>query len=230
MKKISCVIAAYNEGSRIGSVLDAIENHPLIHEIIVVDDGSKDNTSVVVAKRKGVTLITLPQNKGKSFAVVTGIKNASHDHLFMLDADLIGLRAEDVTRLIQPVLNDEADITISLRKNSLPIMRLMELDYVSGERVFRKSLIEEHLPEIEKLPGFAIESFFNRVIINNAHRIKIVKWDNTITPRKSAKVGFVKGVWGDIKMIREILQLVSVKEIVHQNYKMHKLKVNKKKN
>lgn len=230
MKKISCIIAAYNEGERIGGVLDAVENHPLINEIIVVDDGSKDNTSEVVAKRKGVTLITLPKNRGKSFAVVTGIKESAHEHLFMLDADLIGLSADDVSRLIQPVLDEEADITISLRKNSLGIMRMMELDYVSGERVFRKSIIEEHLDTIEKLPSFAIESFFNRVIVKNNHSIKVVKWDNTITPRKSAKVGFFKGIWGDILMIRDILKLVSAKEIVHQNYRMHKLKVNKKRN
>lgn len=228
MKKISCVIAAYNEGARIGCVLDAVENHPLIHEIIVVDDGSQDNTSEVVAKRKGIKLITLPKNRGKSFAVVTGIKQSKHDHLFMLDADLIGLSADDVSRLIQPVLDEEADISISLRKNSLPIMRFMELDYISGERVFKKSIIEKHLDNIEKLPSFAIESFFNRVIIENKHSLKVVRWDNTITPRKSAKIGFFKGVWGDILMIRDILKLVSVKEVVRQNYKMHKLKVNKK--
>lgn len=225
MKKISCVIAAYNEGKRIGGVLDAIENHPLIDEVIVVDDGSKDDTSAVVSKRKNITLITLPQNKGKSFAVVTGIRKAKYDYLLTLDADLIGLRADEVSRLIRPVLDGEAEMAISLRKNSLPIMRLMGLDYVSGERVFKKSIIEKHLDEIEKLPSFAIESYINRLIINNAHTIKVVKWNSAITPRKSAKVGFLKGIWGDIKMIRDILRLVSMGEIVRQNYKMHKLKV-----
>lgn len=227
MKKISCIIAAYNEGDRIGAVLDAIENHPLISEIIVVDDGSKDHTREEVKKRKGIKLLALPHNCGKSFAVTTGIRHSTHDHLLMLDADLLNLSSEDITRLIQPVLNDDADITISLRKNSLPIMRLMELDYISGERVFKKSFLEEHLATIAQLPGFAIESFMNRLIIDQKHRIQIVRWDKTITPRKSAKVGFWKGTWGDIKMIREILQLVPVHEIVSQNYKMHKLKVRK---
>ena len=115
MKKVSCIIAAYNESERIGGVLDAIENHPLIEEVIVIDDGSKDNTSEIVSKRKGVKLITLTKNRGKSFAVVTGIRESKHDHLFMLDADLVGLSADDVTRLIQPILNGEADISISLR-------------------------------------------------------------------------------------------------------------------
>ena len=46
--KVSCIIAAYNEGPRIGAVLDAISNNSLIDEIIVVNDGSKDNTQAVV--------------------------------------------------------------------------------------------------------------------------------------------------------------------------------------
>ena len=228
MRGVSCVIAAYNEGKRIDNVLSAVENHPLIDEVIVVNDGSSDNTKEVVERWPGVTLINLPNNRGKSFAVVTGIRNAKFDHLCMLDADLVGIRKEDVTRLIEPVLNEEADITISLRKNSLPIMHFIGMDYISGERVFKKKIIAPYLNDIEKLPSFAIESFFNQVLIDNAHRIKIVKWKNVITPRKSAKAGFWKGVWGDIKMIREIVQLVSVMGIIKQNYRMHKLKVGRK--
>ncbi|MCX6788628.1 MAG: glycosyltransferase family 2 protein [Candidatus Jorgensenbacteria bacterium] len=225
MKKVSCIIAAYNESERIGGVLDAIENHPLIEEVIVIDDGSKDNTSEIVSKRKGVKLITLTKNRGKSFAVVTGIRESKHDYLFMLDADLVGLSADDVTRLIQPILNDEADVSISLRKNSLPIMRMIGLDYISGERVFKKEILIEHLDAISELPSFAIESFFNRIIIKKNYKIKVVNWPNTITPRKSAKVGFVNGVLGDIKMIKEILHLVSFSEIISQNYAMCKLRI-----
>lgn len=228
MKGVSCVIAAYNEEKRIHNVLNAIENHPLIDEVIVVNDGSSDNTAKVVEKRKGVTLITLPENRGKSFAVVTGIRETKYDHLCMLDADLVGISKEDVTNLIEPVLDGSADITISLRKNSLPIMRLIGMDYISGERVFKKSIITPYLNDIEKLPSFAIESFFNQVLIDNAKRIKIVKWKDVITPRKSSKTGFGKGIWGDIKMIREIIQLVSVKGVIKQNYEMHKLKVDRK--
>lgn len=227
MKGVSCVIAAYNEEKRIDNVLQAVENHPLIDEVIVVDDGSSDNTKGVVEKRKGVTLITLPKNRGKSFAVVAGIRKTKYDHLCMLDADLVGISREDVTRLIEPILNGEADISISLRKNSLPIMHLIGMDYISGERVFKKAIIVPYLDDIEKLPSFAIESFFNQVLIDNSHRIKIVKWKDVITPRKSTKTGFWKGVLGDVKMIKEIVQLVSVKGVIEQNYRMHKLKVDK---
>ena len=228
MKKVSCVIAAYNEGERIGGVLSAVADHPLVDEVIVVDDGSHDDTREVVRQWKNVTLISHEKNRGKSSAVVTGIKRSSHDHILMLDADLIGLSKEDITQLIEPVHNGEADISISLRKNSLPIMRWIGLDYVSGERVFRKEVLVEHLDTIEQLRSFAIESFFNRIIIQKAFRIKVVRWENTITPRKSAKVGFLKGAWGDIKMIGEIIQHVGVGGIVRQNYKMHKLKVKPK--
>lgn len=42
---ISCIIPAYNEAPRIGAVLDAVLGHPLIDEVIVIDDGSTDGTA-----------------------------------------------------------------------------------------------------------------------------------------------------------------------------------------
>ena len=49
-RKISVVIAAYNEGPRIAAVLKIVENHPLVDEVIVINDGSSDNTSDVAKK------------------------------------------------------------------------------------------------------------------------------------------------------------------------------------
>jgi len=45
-KIISCIIPAYNEADNIGKVLEVVEGHPLIKEVVVVNDGSTDNTSV----------------------------------------------------------------------------------------------------------------------------------------------------------------------------------------
>ncbi len=141
MDKISCVICAYNEEKRIGNVLAALKNHPLLGEIIVVDDGSADRTSDVAASYNNIILIKHGVNKGKSKALATGISASKFEIIMMLDADLIGLSANAVKQLAEPVLSGNADITMSLRKNSLFIFHWLGIDYVSGERVFKKDLL-----------------------------------------------------------------------------------------
>src|SRR5579862_5490464 len=100
MKSVSCIIPAYNEAVRIGAVLDAVVNHPLLSEIIVIDDGSNDGTSQVVSKYTQVKLIVLPHNGGKAHAVCEGVKASRGELLAILDADLLGLTANDVSNLI----------------------------------------------------------------------------------------------------------------------------------
>jgi len=101
---ITCIIPAFNEAARIAAVLTAVTDHPMIDQIIVVDDGSWDATSKVVRGIAGVHLITLPQNIGKTAALAVAIGQASGDHLLLVDADLIGLTPSDLTALIEPVV------------------------------------------------------------------------------------------------------------------------------
>lgn len=144
MITVSCIIPAHNEAGRIGRVLDVVQNHPLLLEIIVVDDGSGDNTAQV-AQGRGIRVISLPENRGKSYAVAEGIAVATGSHLLMLDADLVGLNDDDITALIRPVMQHQADVTISLRRNSPWVWRFIGLDYISGERVFARGLVAKHL-------------------------------------------------------------------------------------
>jgi len=216
MQKVSCIIAAYNEHDRIGNVLKVVNDHPLLEEVIVVDDGSKDNTADVVLQFSNVRLIVQPKNHGKSFAVYTGLKNCKSDLVFFLDADLIGLTANDITNLIHPVTQGIADISISLRKNSPLLDRIIGIDYLSGERVFSKKIIQPYLEEIGKIHGFGLEVFLNRIIIKNRLRIKIVHWDGVISPYPSKKVGTWQGTKNFIGMLSDMFKTVSVFEILGQ--------------
>lgn len=225
MSKVSCIISAYNEGSRIGKVLDAVCNHPLLGEALVVDDGSEDNTQLVVKKYENVRLIIHEKNKGKNQAILTGINNTSGDFIFLLDADLMGMTTEDITALIKPVIQDRADVSISLRKNAPFMYRKIGLDFISGEKVFPRKMISGQLEEIKGLSSYGIEVFLNKYIINNNYRLKVVKWDNVRNPWKYEKNGLISGVWGDIKMTFHILKTISIFSFFYQITKMISLKV-----
>ena len=155
MKKISCVIPAYNEAARIGHVLDLALSCPLIDEVIVVNDGSSDNTEKVIRSFSGARIISFEKNGGKSRAVQSGISAAEGEYIMLLDADLIGLTAEDLTALIRPILDGEADMSISLRKGTAPLWYLLGIDYLSGERIFPRNLLDKaSLEAFALLPAF----------------------------------------------------------------------------
>ena len=222
--KISCIVPAYNEGQRINGVLNALVGHPLLDEVIVVNDGSKDDTEAVLRERAGIELVTYPDNHGKTYALVRGFKRARNDLVMLVDSDLIGLTPAHITALIEPVRAGQADIALSLRQNSSLLYKLFGLDFVSGERVFSKSILGD-LDQMDRLPGFGFETYLNQIIVSKKLRIKSVKWRNVITPRKKAKFGYWEGQKQDLKMIREILSLVGGRRLLLLFWAMYRLKV-----
>src|SRR3989344_4455702 len=210
MKKISCIMACYNEKERIGNILKVVALHPLIYETIVIDDGSTDGTKEIATEYKSVRFIVHEKNQGKSRAVYSGIKESTGEFIFLLDADLIGLTVENVMDILEPVIQDRADVSISLRQNAPLLWRIIGLDYLSGERVFRRKMLsDEAILEISALPGFGLEVFLNKIIISNHYRVKIVNWKNVLSPFKHKKQGLRNGLGSDIRMMREIFQTIS---------------------
>ncbi len=92
---LSVVLPAYNEGENIEKTLsDAIsylENNLKEYEVIVVNDGSKDNTGEIVQELASsdprVILLNHPHNQGYGAALRTGFENASLEYVFLMDSD-----------------------------------------------------------------------------------------------------------------------------------------------
>lgn len=110
MTKVSVIIPAYNEADVLPATLAVLRRLTEVDEIIVVDDGSRDNTAEV-ARRAGVRVIRLPRNVGKGKALQAGAAAARGRVFVLLDADL-GETAFEAAKLIAPVLRDEADVVI----------------------------------------------------------------------------------------------------------------------
>lgn len=246
--KISCIIPVYNEASRVAKVLDAVLGCSLLDEVIVVNDGSSDGSLEVLkgikseyekgkkGERAGVMspreggrvdrskfrLISLSKNRGKTHAVRVGLEKARNDYVMMIDSDLVGLSTADVEALARPVLEGRADVTMSLRKNSFKFFHKQGIDFVSGERVLKKSLFGD-LSHLDKLPGFGLEVYLNKKMIEAEVRLVVVNWKNVITPRKSVKMGLIRGAWGDVKMDWHIVSVMGVAGVVKQFRAMKRL-------
>ena len=214
--RVSCIVCALNEGPRIGAVLEVAVAHPLIAEVIVVDDGSTDDTAQVVARYAGVRLISHARNQGKSKAVATGVAAARHDLLMLLDADLKGLRPDDLSALAAPVLAGRAAVSMSLRRNSLALFRWVGIDFVSGERVVDKRLLADVLQDIHALPRFGIEVFMNKRIIAARLPVAIANWRTVTQSRKTEKLGWWRGVLAEWRMVFDLMDAVYPLELLTQ--------------
>lgn len=109
-KKVSVIIPAYNEENTVAKVVEVVKKARCVDEIIVVNDGSSDNTADEASKA-GAIVITHEVNKGKGQALYTGYMNAECDIIAFIDADIHNLTSNKVESMIKPILNGETDIT-----------------------------------------------------------------------------------------------------------------------
>lgn len=218
-KKISVIIAAYNEEPRIAKVLKEVEHHPLIDEVIVVNDGSQDKTSEIVRKFD-VKLIENEKNIGKTLSVKKGIEAAKNDLIMLLDADLRGLDSESIENLAQPVLDGQVDWTLSLRGNSFGYMRFFKMDWVSGERVIPKRLLSDPLIWSRPDAGFGLETLMNKSLLNHHKTFRSVYLPHVKITSKADKVGWIKGNIGEFKMVSQISRVMPLYKVLGQFLKM----------
>lgn len=111
MSTVSVLIPAYNEAERIAVTISALRDLNGIEEIIVIDDGSVDDTSAR-AEAAGADVVLRQPNAGKGAALQAGAAIATGDILLLIDADL-GSSAGEAIKLLQPVRSGTADMTIA---------------------------------------------------------------------------------------------------------------------
>jgi glycosyltransferase involved in cell wall biosynthesis len=115
--KVSFLIPAYNEGGTIASLIEQVQALPFDKQLIVIDDGSTDETPAIlaaVAAEHANVVVIRQANQGKGAALRAGIPRIEGDIVVIQDADL-EYDPADVPGLIEPILQGVADVVYGSR-------------------------------------------------------------------------------------------------------------------
>ena len=115
---VSVVVPVYNEAATVADVVEELLGLGLRLEVLLVDDGSTDDSPRVLARlaerHTEVRVLTQPANRGKGAAVRRGIDDSTGDILLIQDADL-EYSPSDIPALIDPLLTGKADAVFGTR-------------------------------------------------------------------------------------------------------------------
>lgn len=219
--ELSIVVPAYDEAARIGDSLGKIfsflqENQPN-SEVIIVDDGSSDQTSDVARSfcdhhhEISSQVIRYEPNRGKGYAVKIGLQAAKADIALFTDADL-STPIEEMSKLIDPIISGALDVTFGSRAldrsligthqpwrreqggkvMNLIIRTMSGLPFADTQCGFKAFNLTKFRPLLDVMTvdrfGFDVEFLF----VANYHRLKLaeipVRWNNV----EGSKVNVVR--------------------------------------
>jgi len=199
---ITSIIPVYNEERTIEDVLKVLVESKMLDEIVVVNDGSTDNTQKIIEKFK-VKIINLRENVGKGRAIKIAVEKVESNIILLCDADLKGFKEEHIKTLLTPI--DKVDMVIGLRDKRSVILNMFMpyFPLTSGERVIRREVLVDVVknPLIEE---WGLESVINvyckkkklrvkKVFLKDLNHIPHIKKNNLwLFLKQIYKVGIVR--------------------------------------
>lgn len=187
--KASIIICTYNEKKSIADVVMACCKLNPDCEIIVVDDGSTDNTENILnelSREYRFNYQKLPKNMGKSWAMVHGVEVSSNDIILFFDADVSSIIKEHFDALLTPLFNNAADMVLGQPSETFIDYRINPFKTLTGERALYKKDIHPILSEIRDI-RFGVETYLNLYYQANGKRIKYVLLKGLKHPTKYEK-------------------------------------------
>jgi glycosyltransferase involved in cell wall biosynthesis len=220
MPPLSIVIPAYNEQKGIGLTLTQLESvmkeQGVGYEIMVVDDASTDGTADVVREHQAVRLVQHYSNRGYGAAIKTGIRQAHHDWIAIIDGDgtypasalalllaetdaydmIIGARTgEDIPLLRRPAKWLLARLAEYLAESRIP-------DLNSGLRVFKKDIALSYFNILPSRFSFTIT--ITIAFLSDHYLVKFVP----ITYRKRRGRSKIRPIRDTLNFVQLILRTV----------------------
>lgn len=200
---------AYNEEKTIRPILETLKASSYIDEVILISDGSTDNTKRV-GEEVGVSIAhQLPLHSGKGKAMQHGVTHTDAPILFFFDADLLDLSEEHIKKVLLPVLEGKKVMNVAIRDRGPLAMKLAaHMPLIGGERAMLRHVFED-IPERLK-QGFMVEGALNYYCRSNKLAYGSVPCPGLKIRRKMQKVGVVRGFWQYVKMFYQVIKAIIV--------------------
>lgn len=203
--KTAAIVPAYNEQDRISAVLEAVGEARTVDEIVVVCDGCTDDTCTVAASHSsGPRIVVLETNRGKGGAMRAGAESTDANVVLFLDADLTGLDGDKVDSLLEPVLDDRADMSIGIFRHGRKATDIAQFlaPYISGQRAMRRSTFLE-IPELDRARS-GVETAITKFFRSRGLRVERVALPGCSHHMKEEKMGFTRGFASRLRMYVDI--------------------------
>ncbi|MDD4210248.1 Undecaprenyl-phosphate 4-deoxy-4-formamido-L-arabinose transferase [bioreactor metagenome] len=188
MRKISAIICAYNEEKTVKEVVTTVYDY-FYDEVIVVNDGSTDGTDKILTELLNLSTlkyIALPENKGKGYAMATGVENSTGEIIVFIDADLSNLKEEHFEQLLTPIFNNECDMVLGQATETLINYKFNPFKSFTGERAMLKKDIMPILEEM-KTSKFGVETLINLYFQAHEKSVKYTMLEGLKHPTKFDK-------------------------------------------
>ena len=197
---LSVIIPAYNEAERIGDVLDVVIKSDSVDEIIVVDDGSKDNTFVVAKRFPSVKVEYFGENRGKAYAMNRGVERSSYSNILFLDADLKGLKKEHIDKMIDKYEEGYEMVIGVFYKGrwSTDFSQKFISSHLSGQRLLTTEVWNNL--DMDGIEGFGVEAKLSSLNLNTGK----VRLTGLTHAKKEEKRGRLTGLKARLKMYFQI--------------------------
>lgn len=199
---IDAVIPAHNEESTVHLVVSALLRSGLFGRIIVVDDGSRDGTSVAAA-RAGAEVLRLETNRGKGGAMLAGVAASDAAAIAFFDADAIALEPAHAELLVSEFARGFTQVC-GIQDHGWwgPIAALTQ-SLITGQRIVQRWVLQKLPPSCG---GYSVEVAINDIVDRNGGSTCVVILRGARFRPKAAKVGWVEGRLRDLRMFGEAMR------------------------
>jgi polyisoprenyl-phosphate glycosyltransferase len=200
MHKVDVVVCALNESKTIADVVGSLKSVDVVERVIVVDDGSTDNTAALAAAA-GAYIVRLETNVGKASAMRRGLAEVTTDDVLFWDADLLGITDDTVFRMLDPHLIRRTNMTVGV----IQTFGQKVAPEWSGQRLLAASAMREFFDAHPELARFSVEREITEWAKEKGWQIEYIPLPGIKHLQKEQKRGFLKGFYDRLAMYWEIL-------------------------